>query len=157
MSHSQQIAIWVLGVTALMLAWFAVRDIKLFKVRNEFVVLLAVLYFVYAIASGEWAALRLHVAFAILTLGGMLYLYMHEQIGGGDMKLISVASLWTGPLWAIPFAVLVTVFIALHYLAANMKWITAEKIGSTFRIPLSPSVAVALIALLVVSGLAPGY
>jgi prepilin peptidase CpaA len=75
----------------------------------------------------------------------MTYVYAVNKMGGGDIKLLAVAFLWTGPWAVLPFALLLLVFIGVHYLAARLGWAAAEKSPAGLRIPLAPSVAGALI------------
>ena len=138
-------SLWILLLTSATLFWVALTDFRNFKIRNEAVLLLAGLYFLYAAASGRWASIPWNVGFAILTLGGMTYIYAVNKMGGGDIKLLAVAFLWTGPWSVLPFALLLPVFIGIHYLAARFGWAAVEKSPAGLRIPLAPSVAGALI------------
>ena len=116
-----------------------------FKIRNEPVLLLAGLYFLYAAVSGRGASIPWNVGFAALMLAGMTYIYVMYKMGGGDVKLLAVAFLWTGPWSVLPFALLLLAFVGIHYLAARLGWAAAEKSPAGLRIPLAPSVAGALI------------
>ena len=150
-----QLSFLVIGITALTLAWVAVTDLRQFKIRNE-------------PGSGPGGTLfRLcarvrpmgHDAleFGLRGAGSCrprLRLFP-EQIGGGDMKLLAVAFLWTGPFWAAPFVVLMVVFIGVHYVAAKLKWVAVERSALGERIPLAPSVAAGLIATFALGGMAP--
>jgi prepilin peptidase CpaA len=127
------------------LFWIALTDFRSFKIRNEAVLVLAGLYLLYSATSGDWASVPWHLGFAILTLAGMTYFYAANKLGGGDIKLLTVAFLWTGPGSVLPFSLLLLVLIGIHYLAARVGWATAEKSPAGLRIPLAPSVAGALI------------
>ncbi len=61
-------------------------------------------------------------AFALLMLAGGAYAYSLQQIGGGDLKLLAVAFLWTGPWFAAPFVILLLIFTGAYYVAARV-WI----------------------------------
>ena len=61
-------------------------------------------------------------AFALLMLAGGAYAYSLQQIGGGDLKLLAVAFLWTGPWFAAPFVILLLIFTGAYYVAAKI-WI----------------------------------
>jgi prepilin peptidase CpaA len=144
-----------LFLTSATLFWVALTDFTKFKIRNEFVLLLAGLYFLYAFVSGRWATIPWNVGFAILTLAGMTYYYASNKMGGGDLKLLAVAFLWTGPWAAAPFAILLLLFTGVHYCAAKFGWAPAERADSRLRIPLAPSVAAALIGTFVLGFVAP--
>jgi prepilin peptidase CpaA len=150
-----QLSFLVIGITSVTLAWVAVTDLRQFKIRNELVLVLAGLYFVYALVSGRWVTMHWNLGFAALVLICLAYAYSQEQIGGGDMKLLTVAFLWTGPFWAVPFVLLLVVFIGVHYVAAKLKWVAVDRSALGERIPLAPSVAAGLIATFALGGMAP--
>jgi prepilin peptidase CpaA len=145
MTNYPQASLLILVLTSATLFWVALTDFRSFKIRNEAVLLLAGLYFLYSATSGEWTSVPWHLGFAILTLAGMTYIYAVNKMGGGDIKLLSVAFLWTGPWSVLPFSLLLLVFIGIHYLAARIGWAAAEKSPAGLRIPLAPSVAGALV------------
>ena len=120
-------------------------DFREFRIRNELVLILAGLFFVHAFVAGRWTSIPWNVGFALLMLAVMAYAYSLQKMGGGDLKLLAVAFLWTGPWAVVPFAVLLVICTGLHYLAVRLGWATAEKTPAGLRIPLAPSVAAALI------------
>lgn len=143
-SHPEA-SLWILLLTSATLFWVALTDFRSFKIRNEAVLVLAGLYFLYSATSGDWASVPWHLGFATLTLAGMTYFYAANKLGGGDIKLLTVAFLWIGPGSVLPFSLLLLVFIGFHYLAARVGWAAAEKSPAGLRIPLAPSVAGSLI------------
>jgi prepilin peptidase CpaA len=149
------VSLWILVCTSVTLFWIALTDLREFKIRNELVVVLAGLYFLHAVVSGRWAFMQWNVAFALLMLAATAYAYSLQQMGGGDLKLLAVAFLWTGPWSALPFVVLLLMFVGVHYLAARLGWASALKTAAGVRIPLAPSVAGALIGTLALGFLAP--
>ena len=94
------LSLWILALTAATLFWVALTDLREFKVRNEFVAILAGLFVAHALCSGAWVSMQWNFAFALLMLVGGAYAYSLQQIGGGDLKLLAVAFLWTGPWFA---------------------------------------------------------
>lgn len=146
MTSHPQASLWILLLTAATLFWVALTDLRNFKIRNEAVLVLAGLYFPYALTSGRLAIAPWNIGFAILMLIGMLYIYSTEKIGGGDIKLLAAAFLWTGPFAAAPFAVLLLVFIGVYYLTVRFGGAAVIKSPLGNRIPLAPSVAGALIS-----------
>lgn len=145
MTSHLQAALWVLLLTSATLFWVALTDFRNFRIRNEAVLVIAGLYFLFASVSGHWASVHLNVGFAVLMLAAMLYVYVTEKMGGGDIKLLAVAFLWTGPWAVLPFSILLVVFLGIHYIAVRRGWATAAKSPAGPRIPLAPSVAAALI------------
>lgn len=145
MTPSPFLSFLLLVITAATLFWMAVTDFKEFKIRNDLVVVLAVLYVLHAVVSGRWTTMPWNFGFAALASAAMLYAYSQQQMGGGDFKLLAAVFLWTGPWSAIPFALLLLVFVGLHYAASRFGWAPAQITPLGRRIPLAPSVAAALI------------
>jgi Flp pilus assembly protein protease CpaA len=80
------LSLWTLVLTAATLFWVALKDLSEFKVRNEFIAILAGLYLVHALCSGAWVSIQWNFAFAFLMLLGGIYAYSLQQIGGGDLN-----------------------------------------------------------------------
>jgi len=145
----------ILVVAAALLFWMAFTDLREFKIRNEFVLALAALFFVHAVLSGRWPALHWNLAFAAL-MGVLLFVaYAFGVMGGGDIKLLAVAFLWTGFRCAVPFLVVVSAASVLMIVAAHFKWINAHRVHGRLRVPFAPAIALGLIAIFVMGCLAP--
>ncbi len=137
---------FVLVVTAALLFRAAWTDLREYKIRNELVLALAALFVLYAVLTGHWAQLKWDLAFAALMFVVLLALYNTGWAGGGDLKLLAVAFLWTGLSGALPFAVLLALFSSAHGLAAKFGWVKSQVTDSgRRRIAFAPSVAAALI------------
>ncbi len=149
------LSLWILVLTAATLFWVALTDLREFKVRNEFVAILAGLFVAHALSSGAWVSMQWNFAFAILMLAGGAYAYSLQQIGGGDLKLLAVAFLWTGPWFAAPLVILLLIFIGAYYVAAKFGFAVAKQTAAGLRIPLAPSLAGALIGVLALGLIAP--
>jgi prepilin peptidase CpaA len=89
-----------------------------------------------------------------MLLGGA-YAYSLQQIGGGDLKLLAVAFLWTGPWFAAPFVILLLIFTGAYYVAARFGFAAAKQTPAGLRIPLAPPLAGALIGALALGLIAP--
>jgi prepilin peptidase CpaA len=136
----------VLIVTSALLFHVALTDLREYKIRNDLVLALAGLFVLYAVLTGHWATLRWDLAFSALMFVVLLALYHMYWMGGGDVKLLMVAFLWTGLSGALPFAVLLALFSILHSLAAKFGWVKSQvNDRGRRRIPFAPSVAGALI------------
>jgi len=137
----------ILVVTAALLFWVALTDLKSFKIRNDMIVALLALFLFHAVASGRWTQIGWNVGFALLMLAVMLVFYARSWMGGGDVKLLAVAFLWTGVACALPFALLLAVFAAIHACAARLGWVRAptREGDARARIAFAPSIAAALI------------
>jgi prepilin peptidase CpaA len=139
----------VLVLTGATLFYVAITDLNQFTIRNELVLLLAILFLVYAALSGQWTQLYWNIGFATLMFFIMLYYYSHKLMGGGDLKLLTVAFLWTGPFYALPFAVALAVFACTYIVLVKLGWASAKRTNGSTKIPLAPSIAGALIVLFV--------
>ena len=150
------LSLWVLVLTAATLFWVALTDLREFKVRNDLVVILACLYVLHAVLSGAWVSMQWNFAFALLMFAGGTYTYSLQQIGGGYLKLLTVAFLWTGPWLAAPFVILLLMFTIIYYVAARLGFAAARGTSLGLRIPLAPSLAGALIGVFAL-GLIPPH
>ncbi|HEY4797514.1 MAG TPA: prepilin peptidase, partial [Bacteroidia bacterium] len=116
----------VLLLTGGLLFYMALTDLKHFKIRNEFVLVLAALFFLHAFVSGRWVIIQWNFGFALLLSLIMFYFYLKNMMGGGDLKLLTVALLWVGPFCALPFALFLLLFVCIHIVAVKLKLIEAR-------------------------------
>ncbi len=137
----------ILLLAAAALLYVALTDFTSFRIRNDTILALLALFLVHAVASGRWMEIPWNIGFATLMLAVMLLFYAKGWMGGGDVKLLAVAFLWTGLTCALPFAVLLLIFGGLHAGAARLGWARAPTPpgDSRPRIALAPSVAAALV------------
>ena len=147
----------VLILTAAVLFYVAYNDFRHYKIRNELILVLAGLFFVHAFVSGRWVSVHWNVACSLLMFMVMLVLYSRRLMGGGDVKLLGVAFLWTGVDCALPFAVLLLLFAGIHAIAARLGWADVQVMDNDTRkrIPFAPSIAAALIGVFMLGCLAP--
>ena len=155
MALSASLSHVVLVITAAVLFYVALTDFKEFKIRNEFILVLAGLFIVHALLSGRWVSAHWNLAFAALMFCVMLYFYTQNLMGGGDVKILTVGFLWVGFSCALPFAVLLAIFATLHVVAARFGWAQVQQVGDKKRIPLAPSIAGALILCFILGCLQP--
>jgi prepilin peptidase CpaA len=146
----------ILVVAAAVLFHAAVTDLKNYKIRNETILLLVSLFVLHAIASGRWVDAGWNIGLAAIVLAFLVYFYSRGWMGGGDVKLLSVALLWAGVDCALVFAILLFMFASLHALAARFGWIASVVAGDERRrIAFAPSVAAALIVVFIIGCLQP--
>jgi len=155
MAFSPSLSHVVLVITGAVLFYVALTDFKQFKIRNELILVLAGLFVIHALLSGRWVSAHWNLAFAALMFGVMFYFYAQNLMGGGDVKILTVGFLWVGFGCALPFAVLLAVFAAVHVVAAKFGWAEVQQVGDKKRIPLAPSVAAALILCFILGCLQP--
>jgi len=139
-------AYFVLVITSALLLQAAWTDLREYRIRNELILVLVSLFILYAVLTGHWAQLKWDVGFAALMFVVLLAFYGLGWMGGGDVKILAVAFLWTGLSGALPFAILLGLFSSAHSLAAKLGWARSQVTASgRRRIPFAPSVAGALI------------
>src|SRR3974390_91377 len=145
----------VLILTAAVLFYVALTDLKHYKIRNEFVFVLAVLFFLHAFLSGRWVTVHWNLGFALLLFLIMLYFYAKKMMGGGDVKLLTVAFLWVGPFCALPFALFLLLFVCIYLVAVKLKLVEVLVSSSKKSIAFAPAVAAALISVFMAGCLHP--
>ncbi len=139
---------FVLVITSALLLRAAWTDFREYKIRNELVLALAALFVLYTLLTGHLGELKWDVLFAALMFAVMLVFYSLGWMGGGDVKILAVAFLWTGLSGALPFAILLALFCSAHSFAAKFGWVGSRDTASGHqRIPFAPSVAAALICI----------
>jgi prepilin peptidase CpaA len=137
------------------LFYAAAVDLRAFRIPNTVVLTIAALFFVHAALSGRWIELHWNLAFAAVATLIMLACYAQGLMGGGDLKLMAVAFLWTGIGCVLPFLVIMVVFALIHALAARKGWLQSQIVGEKMRIPFAPSIAGGLIGIFMLGCLAP--
>jgi Flp pilus assembly protein protease CpaA len=134
-------------LAATLLFYVAVTDLREFKIRNELIGVLVLLYFAHALVSGRWVSLHWHIGFALLMFSLMLFAYKQNLMGGGDLKLLTVGFLWSGVECAVPFVLILCVFALLHTLVAKRGWVQAQWVNGRIKVAFAPSVAAGLIGI----------
>jgi len=84
-----------------------------------------------------------------------LIFYWLGHVGGGDVKLLTVAFLWTGIDYALVFSIVLLVLAMLVAGAAKLGWLKAAERESDgrLRIAFAPSIAGALIVVVALESL----
>jgi prepilin peptidase CpaA len=149
MLPNAQLANIVLVVTAAVLFYVAVTDLRHYRIRNEFILLLLCLFVLHTMFSGGWLQAAWNFGLAALVFCFLVYWYSRQWMGGGDVKMLTVAFLWIGVECALAFAVLLLLFASLHVVAAKFGLVASHKRcdDGPRRIAFAPSVAAAMIAI----------
>jgi prepilin peptidase CpaA len=135
------------------LLYVGFTDFRTFKIRNDVLLLLVLLYVLLAIVSRSWSEIIQNVILAVIMFAVLLWFFAQKVIGGGDVKLMSVACLWVGVHWALVFSGLLLIFIFLHLGAARMGWANTKPMAGRYAIPYAPSIAGALIGVIILDWL----
>ena len=85
----------------------------------------------------------------------MLYYYSMKLMGGGDLKLLTVAFLWVGPFCSLPFALFLLLFAGVHVLAVKFKLLEGQIVDGRTKLAFAPSIAAALISVFMAGCLQP--
>ena len=100
MNTLSNLAIWhqgILALAALLLVTAALWDAWRYRIPNFISLALLALFPAYALTASPPLPWGQHLFIAALVLAAGYYLYSKKYIGAGDIKLLSVASLWAGP------------------------------------------------------------
>jgi prepilin peptidase CpaA len=145
MTFAPTLSYVVLAITAAILVYAAIIDFQKFQIANEFIIILVCLFAAHTWLSGEWTQLYRNLAFAGFMFVVLLFFYVRNWLGGGDVKILTVAFLWVGIHYALIFTIFLALFSCVYLLGARLGWLRVQKIEGRNRIPFAPSVAVALI------------
>jgi prepilin peptidase CpaA len=143
-SASAICAYLIVAIAAATLIYAGVADLRSFTIRNSLVLFLFLLYLVHAAITWRWAHVSadLILAAAVFAIG--LGFYALGMLGGGDVKLLTVAFLWVGMRGALLLAALLAVFSLLLAIAGLAGWIKTLNAGGRRRIAFAPAIAGAL-------------
>ena len=84
----------VLALTAAVLVATAITDLKRYTISNTYIFALVALLIAYTAATGLWSTLAWNVGIATLLFVVLFYFYSRSWMGGGDVKILTVAFLW---------------------------------------------------------------
>ncbi len=145
----------IVVITAGVLLYAALIDLRDFRIRNELIVVLVILYGLHSFVSGRWLHDRWNLLFTLLIFVFLIVFYTRRGIGGGDVKILTVGFLWVGLSCAFPFSLLLTTFAFVHVTLARLGWAPTKGHGREMKIPFAPSVAAALISIFMSGCLQP--
>src|SRR5262249_20032516 len=137
----------VLFMTAAVLLCAAASDLKHYRIPNKLIMILVGMFLLHTLLSGRWVTAAWSLVLAAIVLVFLIYFHARHWMGGGDVKLLTVAFLWTGIECALIFALLLLGFVCLHAIAARFGWVRSRRDGSDrhARIAFAPAIAAALI------------
>lgn len=148
--HSEQYKLLVEAATIGVLFYAGLTDFRTFKIPNETVLLLLTLYIFYAPMFRSLNEVLWNVVVCLSVTTILIALYTRRVVGGGDVKLVSVVSLWVGTHCALAFSLLLLGLVGLHAVAAKMGWAPTQTLANRQLIAYAPSVAGALIGTILI-------
>ncbi|MFO1168801.1 MAG: prepilin peptidase [Rhodoblastus sp.] len=87
----------ILAIFPGVMVFAAISDMLTMKIPNFASIILAVGFFVVALAIGmQWSAIGWHVLAGVLMLVACFFMFNMGWIGGGDAKLAAATALWLG-------------------------------------------------------------
>ena len=87
----------ILAIFPCVMVFAAISDMLTMKIPNLASIVLAVGFFVLALATGmQWSAMGWHTLAGALTLVVCFVMFNMGWIGGGDAKLAAATALWLG-------------------------------------------------------------
>jgi Flp pilus assembly protein protease CpaA len=146
--HGEQYKLYVKAATIVVLLYVALTDFRTSRIPNDSVLLLLILYVVYAFVARSRIEIVEDVVLGAIMFGVLLLFYTRRVLGGGDVKLMSVVCLWVGVHCAVLFSILLLLLVGLHVVAVTIGWVPGRTIADRQVIPYAPSVAGALIGTL---------
>jgi prepilin peptidase CpaA len=139
----------IITISSCVLLFVTFDDIQNYRIKNEHVLLLAVLYFIYVFITGTWGDVPYHLGIATLIFIVLLVCYNYGMLGGGDVKLLTVAFLWTGKDCALLFAIVMLAITGVHAGLVYLGLLRAQTVKGRQRIPYAPAIAGALVVVFV--------
>ncbi|HTE77627.1 MAG TPA: prepilin peptidase [Xanthobacteraceae bacterium] len=144
--HGYTYRFYIEAALVAVLFYIGFTDFRSFKIPNNVILLLLVLYVLFAIVARTPPEVLSNLILAAITFVVLLWFYTKGVVGAGDVKFVTVACLWIGLHCALLFSLFLLILIGVHVLAAWLGWAATKPMGGRLAIPYAPSVAGALIA-----------
>jgi prepilin peptidase CpaA len=125
------IELMVLCFAAALFVWAATTDYRSFKIPNRISISLVALYPAYLLAGRtmpSWEFIGIAVAFALIVFIVGFGMFVMGWMGGGDVKLLSVAALWAGPAVILPFLIVVVAASMVLALVIAVRTLTEQSV-----------------------------
>jgi prepilin peptidase CpaA len=123
----------------------AVTDVLYLRIPNAFVVALIAAFAIACVVAPPKSLVMGHVAPAAVVFALTAGLFFFGKLGGGDVKLLTGAVLWTGMAKLGPFLIALAIFgviaivvftVLRTQVAAALAW-TGAKLGRPIPTPVS--------------------
>lgn len=139
----------ILVIASGTLCHVSLLDLRENKITNWSILLLIGLFLAHEFISGRWINIYLNLGLASVVFVFSIYFYSRDLMGGGDVKILTVAFLWVGIDCALPLAVLIMLFATIHTGIAKLGWKVSRSFEGRLRIAFAPSVGAALVCIFI--------
>jgi len=146
--YTEYFKLGIEAVAVLTLCYIGYTDFRTFKIRNQNILLLLVLYVMYAVVARSALEILANVVLATIMLALLVWLYTKRILGAGDVKLIPVICLWVGGRCALLYSVLLLILIGLHLAIVRIGWAPTHNMSGRRGIAYAPSLAGALVGII---------
>ncbi|MCI0600624.1 MAG: prepilin peptidase [Beijerinckiaceae bacterium] len=137
---------------AAILIFVILDDLRNYRIRNEAVAALILLFLLRAILMGQFAEALSHAVFAAVMFAVLLLAYSRGFLGGGDVKLLGAAFLWLGMENSFLFSIFLLAFTILYVLLAKLGTVPKRMVSARTKIPFGPCIGGAWLVTLLGSG-----
>lgn len=134
-----------LAVVTPILVLVVIDDLRNFRIRNQAVLALLVLFGAFCIANGDFDAFKSNLLFGLAMFGVCLVMYRFGMMGGGDVKLLAAAFLWMGIENAPIFSVLLGAFAMVYATGASFYLLPSRCDNGRVKVPYGPTISLAWI------------
>ncbi len=133
----------ILAALAALLAFVVQDDLRSYRIQNNAVLALMVLYLASVALTGNYREASAHAAFAAFITVILLVFYQKGAMGGGDVKLLAVAFLWLGLENAFVFSLFLLGFTLGYAALSKLGLLPRKLVASRPKIPFAPCIAAA--------------
>lgn len=134
----------LIGVLGPQLVLIAIGDLRGWKIRNAANLALAATYVGFALFVSDVWTLAAHAAFALVMFALMLFPFSRGWLGGGDVKFLAAAFLWTGLECASTFSLALLPPMLVYLALIRLQLVPVKREGRLNRVPFGPTGALAL-------------
>jgi len=132
---------------AAILIFVIIDDLRNYRIQNEAVAALAVLFLLRTALRGCYQEALAHAAFAAVMFAVLLLMYVlmnaRGRMGGGDVKLLGAAFLWLGIENSFVFLLFLIAFTLAYALLAKFGSVPRQMITARTKIPFGPCIGAA--------------
>jgi prepilin peptidase CpaA len=143
------ISLLIAAALAAVLIYIIFDDLKNYRVRNEAIAAILILFVVDALNAGQYQELLRHLGLAAAMLLVFLLIYAFGLMGGGDAKLLAAAFLYLNIRAWTPFVLALCAITLLYALAARLRMAPSRKVGPRTAMPFAPSIAGAWLVVMI--------